>query len=459
MSAEVHDLKEALAAAAPSDQIGSPDRAYLFVSFDLIEATAFKSMHKEWPVVISKFYELSVRELQEVSPKFRLWKLAGDEVLMYREIISFPKLAEDVKKIHLALNKVIEHLFNTFETTRNILSIKGAVWIARATTIPPQEMQKALTQALEGSWSAGGSVNVRIQVPLDSNSNAIDFLGPDIDVGFRISEFADKRKLVISANLANILRTESPRSFNVSSLKIVSLEQLKGVWNGRPYPIIWYYDDWSKIQDTFYYDESIKSTLVQNVLKNNISDISTLEKIYEDLNRTKEVLGIADIIRSAVAAGEEGEEITANPAKLAEVHCAAVCFRADGKILIGRRPTAKRRLEGIFEFGCGQLKPNQSFEECLRESYREDFGVELGHISKLPVNVYVIEAVPRVPGLLFYAEIQNAEDVEARYVKAKHTEIRWFDPERLGDIQKDQYVPDFDVTVSEALRAWRHRHP
>jgi len=251
MSATIDDLQQALSGSALAEVAEAPDRVYLFVSFDLVDATAFKAVNPEWPVVISKFYELSLRELQEVSSRFHLWKLVGDEVLMYREVTDFGELADNVKSIHSQLNKVVDQLHNTFDRTRNLLSVKGTVWLARASFIAPQQMQEALSTALSGAVATGGPVNIRIQVPLDSNTNEVDFLGPDIDVGFRIAQFSDKRKLVVSANLANVLMTHSPRtSIDVKNLKIVALERLKGVWNGRPYPIIWYYNDWSKIQMT-----------------------------------------------------------------------------------------------------------------------------------------------------------------------------------------------------------------
>lgn len=452
MASHLDDVKQALAATAPPDVEESADRVYLFISYDLVDATAFKAISKEWPVVISKFYELSIREIQELSPAFLLWKLAGDEVLMYREVTSLEDLAHDVKNLHMALNKVIDQLYNSFDQTRNLLSAKGTVWLAQASYMPPQKMQDALSAAIQGSSRTGSAVNIRIQFPLDASRNAVDFLGPDVDVGFRIAQFADKRKLVVSANLANVISTYSPRnSIDIATLRIVAFERLKGVWNGRPYPIIWYHDDWGKIGDTFYYDDV--GQIIKHVREVGGKDLSELNKVYSDLNRTHEISTIADAIKSAPADKSGSVEISENPAKLAEVHCAAVCFREDGRVLIGRRPSGKRRLKGVFEFGCGQLKPNQSFEECLRESYREDFGVGLKRISKLPINTYVIGGDRRIPGLLFYAELENPQDVESRFLKAKHTEIRWLDPSKLDQIDDSEYVPDFRTTVANALRA------
>lgn len=451
MSEPFDHLKEVLAEAAPAEVGEILDRVYLFVSFDLVEATAFKVANPNWPVIISKFYELCIREIQEISSSFRLWKLAGDEVLAYIELTSYEELANNVKSLHVALNKVVDQLHNTFKDTRGLLSAKGTVWIARAKFIVPQKMQEALSRVVLGSGAVPGPVNIRLQVPLDPNTNAVDFLGPDIDVGFRIAQFAVKKILVVNANLAYILMSRSPRSFDVSNLRVVSLEMLKGVWNGRPYPIIWYHDEWDKIQDTFYYDE-LSSPIAIKILQNKADDVNILTKIYKDLNRTVEIAAIEEALKIVGSTSEELEEIEANPAKLAEVHCAAVCFRDDGRILIGRRPSGKRRLKGIFEFGCGQLKPNQSFEECIREGYKEDFGADLDHISPLPVNVYVIEGTRRIPGLLFYAELKNPEEIEERYLRSKHTEIQWFDPSTLEKIDKKEYVPDFDVTVSNALR-------
>jgi hypothetical protein len=80
-----------------------------------------------------------------------------------------------------------------------------------------------------------------------------DFLGPEIDAGFRISKFALRRRLVVSAELSCLLFRERAAYTGIEKqLKIVSFQILKGVWTGRHYPIVWYERDWPNIAKTFF---------------------------------------------------------------------------------------------------------------------------------------------------------------------------------------------------------------
>jgi hypothetical protein len=313
-------------------------------------------------------------------------------------------------------------------------------------------MQDALSEVLSGSPSNGEPVNIMIQVR-GVEQTIVDFLGPDIDAGFRIAQHADKRKLTIAANLAETLLLYSPQK-SIEGLRIVGYRELKGVWNGRPYPIIWFYSDWSKIGDTFYYDDRDKSDIFRDVLDGKTEAVSVLDKIYTDLNRGEEINAIAHAIKETPPEEDNVVSAEINPVKLAEVHCAAVCFRPDGCILIARRPTTKRK---FFEFGCGQVRLGQDFHDAIREGYKEDFSAELDFISKNPVNSYVIYGDRKVPGLLFYAELKNPDEVERNFLKSKHTEVRWLVPADVGTLDESEVVPDFAETVRRALKISEQR--
>ena len=65
-----------------------------------------------------------------------------------------------------------------------------------------------------------------------------DFLGPDIDTGFRIGKCTQPGMLVVSVEMAELL-SEAPGDVNPMIGKIVGWEELKGVWNDKRYPVIW----------------------------------------------------------------------------------------------------------------------------------------------------------------------------------------------------------------------------
>lgn len=427
------------------------DFAVLFVSFDLVNSTAFKAAHDRWPLVISQFYEITLREVRELSPEFKLWKFVGDEVLFFRPVSDFAQLAADIRGLFAAIGKVVQHMDATFEEAKNFLSVKGTAWLAKVTYIPPGQMREVFQQEA----GAKSLCNIMVEVPHEEAGSVVDFLGPDVDVGFRVAKFSDKKKLVLSANLAKCLISYCPGDAIESSfLKIVGIERLRGVWNGRPYPIIWYFEDWNGISNTFYYDEldgaTEGSALIKRVANKDYREIAFLRKIYADLGKNKEVEDIEGVVKGVspkLFNKTRGETI--NRSKAAEVHCAAICFRSDGKVLIARRNNSKKRLKGIWEFGCGQLHTGQDFCECIMESYKEDFGAEFEHISELPVSAYVIPGQPKIPGLLFYAEISNPGELESLFARSKHTEIKWHAPD--VKVPKDEYVPDFQKSLDKAV--------
>ena len=312
-------------------------------------------------------------------------------------------------------------------------------------------MQNAIEKSLSGGAEQRNIRNMMIPVLTDEFLENKDFLGPDVDIGFRISKFADKRKLVVSANLVKCLMSRSPReSIALEDFKVVGIKVLKGVWGERPYPIIWYHEDWSRINETFYYDEIDCSDTIKAVINNNVRELPFLTKIYSDLNRQGEIDELITIIEGrSVVFPAVGEVV--NRSKLAEVHCAAICFRENGLILLGRRPSTKRKFPGKWEFGCGQVHLGQDFHDCISESYREDFSAEFNYISRMPIQTYIIDGDRKVPGLLFYAEIKNPDDVISRFVSKKHTEIKWFDPSVRHDISESDYIPGFRAAIDAAV--------
>jgi hypothetical protein len=66
--------------------------------------------------------------------------------------------------------------------------------------------------------------------------DTLDFIGPDVDIGFRIAKSSHKNIVLIDAKLAYVFSVLIP-TFNKNS-KIVLFEQLKGVWDQCHYPIV-----------------------------------------------------------------------------------------------------------------------------------------------------------------------------------------------------------------------------
>lgn len=424
---------------------------YLFFSFDLVNSTQFKVLNpREWPVVVTRFYELIAAEFATRLPSAITWKYVGDEVLFFKQVTKMQDLYRALPAAHDALLTTTEVLHKNFRSARELLAVKGTVWIAEAQSIQPSDANRIDT----------GSRNIILETGRTPSAMRRDFLGPEIDAGFRISRFALRLRLVVSAELACLLYRERFTYAAIEKqLKIVTFQVLKGVWGGRHYPIVWYERDWQNINQTFLFDEHFTSEIaayVKQGLHNN-STLETIEKVFADLGRTEEVDSLAAAIaHSSTEPQKERIEIEIPQDRYAEIHCVAVCFSPRGRILTAKRPGSKTRYPNCLEFGCGQLRLDESFADCLKRAYRDDFGIELILSSPpVPIGTYEISDVEEhriIPGIIFIADLANEEQVARQFSRQKHTEIIWLDPAEFDPAQH-QTVPNFETTIALAADA------
>ncbi len=243
----------------------------------------------------------------------KVWKYIGDEILFFKLLHSVEELLEILPGSFQVLNRTLENLQKKFNSIFKPLSIKGTIWCAPVILINGQEIEN-LGKELENRGMEK-TENIAFEVIYENQASLIDFLGPDIDTGFRISKYAEKGKLVISADLAYLLliaaptgRLKTKKNSLVSKLKIVSYEDLKGIWQNRFYPVIWYYNDWGKIQKSFEYDDRFKSKIINNIYLNCIEDLEMLPRIFQQLNRLEEKNNLLKIL-------EDSEKIAKEKAK------------------------------------------------------------------------------------------------------------------------------------------------
>jgi hypothetical protein len=231
---------------------GGPDyRLRLFLSVDLAGSTAFKngpgSRHENgdpfpiWVSAIRHFYReypLLVRERfrhalvdQEPAPKFgpppEVWKSIGDELLFCSRLRSHEHLSGCVSAFLSALNIYGRKL----DGDGKHMDLKGAGWIAAFpaanVTVTSTELpspQDYLAEELENR--------------ADESPSEYDFLGKDIDSGFRVARHASSDKFVASVELAWLLSEAHRNRFVGCSFGYHGRHILKGVLKDRPYPVI-----------------------------------------------------------------------------------------------------------------------------------------------------------------------------------------------------------------------------
>lgn len=250
----------------------------LFISFDLVNSTQFKLEEKnEWSTVIVYFYDAIKAMVKKEIQGIEIWKYLGDEMVFYYNISDIEKVYNIPDELFRIQENVINKIRENFDKAK-ILDIKCTIWLAGITRIKPDKIG---TRGL----SNGNEVNVHrniVHMIMDSNNKTmIDFLGPDIDIGFRVAKYSNKRKIALSAEYAYLLyHLSKPTDLSKidNKLKIVAFKELKGVWDGRAYPIIWYYPNWNDNDNSFDYDEHINNDIIRNV--SDKKNIEYLEKVF-----------------------------------------------------------------------------------------------------------------------------------------------------------------------------------
>jgi hypothetical protein len=268
---------------------------YLFISFDMVNSTALKiKKMEEWPSVVTYFYETIAKEMKDNIDSSRIWKYLGDEIVFYYIISNASYLYDIPECVYKIQEKVVLKIREDFKIDK-IIDIKCTMWLAGVRYLKPGPIDNQEKTRV----GINNDIYRNINISIDSQGRDIeDFLGPDIDIGFRIAKYATKSKVALSAEYAYLLYClGKPKKIKKidKKLKIVSFQELKGVWDGRAYPIIWYCPNWENTDNIFDYDEHINNEIIKEIEKR--KDIEYLEKVFEETEKIKYVEEFVEICR------------------------------------------------------------------------------------------------------------------------------------------------------------------
>ncbi|SLJ86940.1 hypothetical protein [Novosphingobium mathurense] len=202
----------------------------LFLSVDMVGSTQFKATRNAkgpggWMEIFRTFFtnfplmlvgQMGFEFLDEdETPVVDVWKAMGDEAIFTAQ----PSSAEELTGILRVLLRTMRlYEANHFETLP--LRLKGTAWLADF-----------------------AENNIALEIPELSSDDAaphLDFIGPDLDLGFRLSKYARPASLVLSLDLVETLLEAD--NLSTVAMYLVGREELKGVMFGRPYPIVWMHD-------------------------------------------------------------------------------------------------------------------------------------------------------------------------------------------------------------------------
>lgn len=280
-------------------------------AFSQFYRNIFTIQQHAYDTVMRKNFGGNINEILKVSDPPRFWKALGDEAVLYVNI-EHPTQA-------LIYMRVFTLFFRRMrdELRKNIpdIDLKACAWLAgfpvnnAELSIPSDEeppVYKKLSE--DDQHSSDRRADKTKDTPTTSwfethfdslyqlyegkSNGRLDFIGPQMDLGFRLAKFATPRKLILSADLTYLLLdasrintskelrrktqasddavqeeneegdaytspTQTPSLFSYDTadatgvlnlgkyLKYDGLKELKGVLNGRRYPVFWYsaFDD------------------------------------------------------------------------------------------------------------------------------------------------------------------------------------------------------------------------
>ncbi|WP_324728743.1 hypothetical protein VO178_19325 [Lysinibacillus fusiformis] len=431
---------------------------YIFYSFDIVNSTEYKSKNrKEWPELFSHFYEYTKEEIRKCFKEIQLWKYVGDEILFFMKINKKEDFYDLCQKTLDVQRRVLKSINSKFEDSKGVLYIKSALWSADVKVIETgNRIDEDFNRVKENE-------NERNLIFFHSNENGFnfDFLGPDIDIGFRISKFSEKNKLVICAELAYVLykfrgQYEDKNNNRIEEqLKIISFEDLKGIWSGRKYPIIWFHDQWAEKANMYEYDERFTSQIVANIFSNNfkLEEVSFLNKVYADVDLKNKINSIVYNIDSGVYNTPFDSQTVAK--NRAEVHCVSICIDNANRILIAKRKN-KIVLNEKWEFGCGQISLDYNFETFLKDVYKNDFNVDISLFKEanepIPIATYTLNKKEiLIPGIIFVSKIEG--EIDERNLRAidKYSEVKLVSLEELESFEEGTLVPEMKRNAKKAI--------
>jgi hypothetical protein len=161
----------------------------------------------------------------------KIWKTVGDEIIFCVRVISIEHIACCVSSFQRAL----EEYGRSLDGDKVALDVKGSGWTG---SFPTQNISLEIHSAGRGTTEEDEYITEDFERGADKEPHLYDFLGRDIDAGFRVARAASADRLVVSAELGYLLAEAAIGGLFVGRFEYGGRDRLKGVINDRPYPMV-----------------------------------------------------------------------------------------------------------------------------------------------------------------------------------------------------------------------------
>lgn len=340
--------------------------ATMFISFDLVNCTMFKSTHKGmWASGVSKILEHIIQIFSKSKINgYRFWKIIGDEVVYTINIQYIRDIDDILAEIYSAvvnINKKIRTAEIGDSETAKYLSTKATVWMA---DISPANLR---------------ADNFYTEYQINENVLHSEYLGTDIDTGFRIAKYTQSDRVVVSFEIAALFLKEETLKKEFYKINFVAFRILKGIWRGRRYPIFMYHGDEAvSFKDSIVYKPEEEDNILNEYLEQAPERVieapykSFEEKLVSDFCK-EDILNLEVVQLVNIINAQDGE-LPALPLPRKIVHYTAICYTVvDGVVKF----MLVEDENGNMGFGGDIMNHNLQYIETIGLYYEEKFGYEI----------------------------------------------------------------------------------
>lgn len=465
----------------------------LFFSFDIVNSTSYKTVnYYGWARVLNLIFKKLRGEVASKINFSQLWRILGDEAIFVVKIKEEEELRKTINKVFEILVTMIDqiktgNLFDDIVSVEkekiklkleNTLSLKAAAWIAVVADVGNGNLQETEQEDPELE-------NIFERYQSDENYEICEFLGNDIDAGFRIAEYTLDGKLVLSYELAYLLSKETD---SMSCLNIITYKRLKGIWKEKLYPIIWYHNPKVfeqlcsrriELEESFAFDAREEYDLIKEYFENR--DSTNIKRaIYDErmfthvpyaFNKILEDRGLKkkiDKLQEMIKVSSSDQRIEYFVSKGLQMHCAVVCFKQENdeiSILLAKRSSKKAILSGKWEFGGAKISKNISIVEQVKKEYKDDFKIDVEPIldrtredsQPIPLALYQVKSPyscvnePLIhKGIIILAKVKNAQELKINH--NKHEDFKWVTESNYKELLDEECVADLVNTLECAFK-------
>lgn len=481
------------------EEQNSVSSLYLFFSFDVVNSTIYKAMTYTWPIVMKALLDdiynrVHLNSYHDLNEPI-LWRVIGDELIFVvrvgnndflQNFVDFVFRLTQIIDRNIRNGKFFESIKNQKLTYADIkllrvhspLSIKTAMWVASVNDKYENEYD-----CIKVNYAYYDSYN---------KQSTLEFLGSDIDAGFRLKQYTQDRRVVISFELACLLARGYETDNEYKRLNIMGYVKLKGVWNESLYPIIWYYNsdvvkdvkDGSKdglfeidFENSFRYDEASRNPLVNNyfirmeqISKNKERDLKEeYSYLSSSMFNAKEAINKIKIDRDLQGKIDYFIDLYQNPQPrkveyfeyTLELHCAVVCCKhQDRKVMIIHRGDGHKTNPSKWEFGCAKAKSNRDLKSTIEDYYKENYNVQIKLVcdesregnSIKPIAVYEINNNNNIKkGIIFVGKVIHDGGFRDNN---SHDRVEWIGEDDVDKYGDSETVENFKQTLRKVFKEY-----